>query len=151
MKRHLNLRPYECQICKAKFARSSTLKVHNLTHFSKSEDKETIPSSQNEQDLPCSQSINEMVQPDNTMENNNYANLMSYFGNNGGNSCHQNYAINDNNMYNTMYNNYLINAYRDNLISMLYQRQLLSLLAGQSVNVGSNLPLAAFINTNQNN
>jgi hypothetical protein len=34
MKRHLNLRPYECSICKAKFARTSTLKIHYHTHTS---------------------------------------------------------------------------------------------------------------------
>lgn len=32
MKRHLNLRPYECGICKMTFARSSTLKIHLYTH-----------------------------------------------------------------------------------------------------------------------
>jgi uncharacterized Zn-finger protein len=31
-KRHLNLKPYECNICEAKFARSSTLKIHLHTH-----------------------------------------------------------------------------------------------------------------------
>jgi uncharacterized Zn-finger protein len=32
MKRHLNLKPYECYICNSKFARSSTLKIHLNTH-----------------------------------------------------------------------------------------------------------------------
>jgi hypothetical protein len=34
-KRHLNLRPFECKICQAKFARSSTLKIHSFIHFEK--------------------------------------------------------------------------------------------------------------------
>jgi len=32
MKRHYNIRPYKCSICHAKFARSSTLKIHIHTH-----------------------------------------------------------------------------------------------------------------------
>ena len=32
MKRHYNIRPYECSVCNAKFARTSTLKIHYHTH-----------------------------------------------------------------------------------------------------------------------
>jgi uncharacterized Zn-finger protein len=32
IKRHLNIRPYECPVCHSKFARSSTLKIHLNTH-----------------------------------------------------------------------------------------------------------------------
>jgi uncharacterized Zn-finger protein len=32
MKRHYNIRPYECNLCHAKFARTSTLKIHIHTH-----------------------------------------------------------------------------------------------------------------------
>jgi hypothetical protein len=43
MKRHLNIRPHECGVCKAKFARTSTLKIHSQIHVNnKSEDKDTV-------------------------------------------------------------------------------------------------------------
>lgn len=42
MKRHLNLRPYECNICKAKFARTSTLKLHLHIHKNDLEKKDEV-------------------------------------------------------------------------------------------------------------
>ena len=32
MKRHLNIKPFECNICEMKFTRNSTLKIHKFVH-----------------------------------------------------------------------------------------------------------------------
>jgi hypothetical protein len=117
MKRHLNLKPYECQVCKAKFARNSTLKVHNLTHFGKSDDKDTLPTLTNQE--AALDFNNSDISTNNNMILMNYLNVMN--------------SNRNNNMYNILYNNNLINTYRDSLLynSMMSQQQLLNMIASQ--------------------
>jgi uncharacterized Zn-finger protein len=117
MKRHLNLRPYECQICKAKFSRSSTLKIHSHIHTNKSEDKETIPTLNDAQPEMETQSQEKSFS---IADNGNYLILMNYLSS---------VRTTNQQMYNMIYNNYLLNTLGNGILfnpRLVNQQQVLN-------------------------
>jgi hypothetical protein len=146
MKRHLNLKPYECNVCHAKFARSSTLKIHAHTHFVKNEDQQA--SSSFSISLPSTNDMGNNIL--NTLNSNTVATatspvnqdmmsnalLMTYLSKLGNPLAVPSIGVNE-----VLYNNLILNSYRDNLLynAMLtqHQQQMYTLLAAANLTPNS--------------
>jgi hypothetical protein len=141
MKRHLNIRPYECQKCKARFARSSTLKIHSHTHLTSAEEKEivveytsTCEGKQPKADFDFKSLVNStdtLEGSSQKVQDGGFAaaalllNNPSLMG-----AMPQNAGLPLDNLYGMMCSSYLFNNYRDTLLlnSMINQQQIFNYL-----------------------